>query len=205
MGALKQYLTNIPPQLLETMETAGSIQTIPANTEILRAGQFIKTIPVVLEGLVKVFSSYEDRELLLYYIKPQESCIMSFSAGLNNTPSEVFARTEEETTALLLPMDHVNKWTKSYPEINRLFFQQYNIRYSELLDTINHLLFDKMDKRLYDYLEEKIALTHRPILKMSHREIANELGTAREVISRVLKKLESEGKILQTNEGIKLP
>ena len=204
MGALNHYLSNIPPKLLETMEAAGTIQTIPANTEILRAGQYIKVIPVVLEGLVKVFSSYEDRELLLYYIKPQESCIMSFSAGLNNTPSQVYARTEDQTIALLLPTDHVNRWTKSHPDINRLFFNQFNIRYIELLDTINHLLFDKMDKRLYDYLKEKLALTHRPILKMSHREIANDLGTAREVITRVIKKLESEEKVLQTSDGIKL-
>jgi CRP/FNR family transcriptional regulator len=85
-----------------------------------------------------------------------------------------------------------------------LFFQQYNLRYSELIDTINHVLFDKMDKRLYDYLQEKVIITQKNPLKISHRQIASELGTAREVVSRVMKKLEVEGKVKQTGNYIEL-
>ena len=129
---------------------------------------------------------------------------MSFSASLKNEPSKVFAYTEEDTTALLLPADKVSSWTRQFPDINTLFFQQYNLRYSELLETINHLLCDKMDKRLYDYLKEKVSLTNKNPLKISHRQIANELGTAREVISRIMKKLEKEGKVVQGTNSIKI-
>jgi CRP/FNR family transcriptional regulator len=189
---------------MEELLDHSTIQTIPKDTEILREGQYVKVIPIVLDGLIKVFSRHEEKELLIYYIKPSDSCIMSFTSSLKSVPSPVFAITEEETTVLLLPASKVERWTKDYHDFNGLFYQQFNLRYSELLNTINHLLFDKMDKRLMDYLNEKRELTGKSLLKISHRVIANELGTAREVISRVAKKLESEGLIKQHHSGIEI-
>ena len=197
-------LSHLNPNLLKEVKDAALVKEIDKNVEILREGQYVKVVPIVLDGLIKVFTRHEEKELLLYYIKPDESCIMSFASSLKNEPSKIFAVTEEDTTALLLPVDKVIKWTKQFPGFNTLFFQQYNLRYSELLDTIHHVLFDKMDKRLFDYLQEKISLTNKNPLKISHRQIANELGTAREVISRVAKKLEHEGKLKQHSDGIEL-
>ena len=153
---ISKALSHLNADLINEIIAESVVQEIPSDTVILRDGQYVKVIPIVLDGLIKVFTRHEDKELLLYYIRPNESCIMSFSASLKNEPSKVFASTEEETTALLLPVDSVSKWTKQFPDINTLFFQQYNQRYSELLDTIHHVLFDKMDKRLYLYLKEKI-------------------------------------------------
>lgn len=201
---ITQTLSHLHPDLLAEIASVSTTEEIPENTEILREGQYVKVIPIVLEGLIKVFTRHEDKELLLYYIRPNESCIMSFAASLKNEPSKVFALTEEPTTTLLLPVDKVSAWIKQFPGINTLFFQQYNLRYSELLDTIHHVLFDKMDKRLYSYLQEKISLTNKNPLKISHRQIANELGTAREVISRVMKKLENEGKLKQHTNSIEI-
>ena len=93
---------------------------------------------------------------------------------------------------------------KEYPDFNLLFYNQFNLRYSELLDTIGHLLVDKMDRRLYDHLKKKSDLIDHRSIKMSHNQIANELGTAREVVTRVLKKLEIEGVIEQSSQGIKI-
>jgi len=197
-------LAHLDPELAQQIISHSTTLDIPQNTEILRDGQYVKVIPIVLEGLIKVFTRHEDKELLLYYIQPNESCIMSFAAGLKNQPSRVFAITEEETQALLLPIDKVTLWIKQFPDINTLFFQQYNIRYSELLDTINHVLFHKMDSRLFNYLQEKSRLTGKNPIKISHRQIANELGTAREVISRVMKKLEVEGKVKQHSNQIEI-
>jgi CRP/FNR family transcriptional regulator len=158
----------------------------------------------VLTGLVKVFSRFKERELLLYYIQPSESCIMTFSAAINQETSKVFAVTEEDTKLLLLPVEKLSGWLKTYPVLNTLFFQQFNLRYLELLDTIHHVLIDKMDKRLYDYLKEKARLTKKDTFKITHGQIANELGTVREVVSRVMKKLESEGKVEQIGTTIKI-
>ena len=129
---------------------------------------------------------------------------MSFAASLKNEQSKVFAITEEDTEVILLPVDQVSLWIKQFPDINSLFFQQYNLRYSELLETINHILFNKMDKRLFDYLQTKVKLTNQNPIKISHSIIANELGTAREVISRIMKKLENEGKVKQLSNSIEI-
>lgn len=201
---ISNALGHLNHDLVSEITATAIIKEIPKENEILREGQFVKVIPIVLEGLIKVYTRHEDKELLLYYIRPNESCIMSFAASLKNEQSKVFAITEEDTTALLLPVDKVASWIKQFPDINALFFQQYNLRYSDLLDTIHHVLFDKMDKRLFDYLQEKVSVTNHNPLKISHRQIANELGTAREVISRTMKKLETEKLVKQHPNSIEI-
>lgn len=204
MTDLSKLITPLHPDLRKELETHAILKEVPQGTEILREGQYVKVIPIVLEGLIKVFSRHEEKELLLYYIKPQESCIMSFAAGMKNEASKIFAVAEEDTSALLLPTDKVAQWVRDYPEVNQLFFQQYNLRYSDLLTTIHQLLFERMDKRLLDYLSNKSLLTGRNPIKISHRQIAAELGTAREVISRIMKKLENDGKIRQEANTIEI-
>ncbi len=198
------YPTHNYPRLFEKMSQIGELKEISKGTEILREGQFVKVIPLVQRGLIKVFTRYEDRELLLYYIRPNESCIMSFSASINNEPSQVFAVTEEDTEALLLPVREVEALINENPNGNRFFFQQYKSRYAELLDTIHHVLFSKMDTRLYQHLKDKVRLKGENPLQMSHQQLANELGTVREVISRVMKKLEGEGRVRQMGNTIQV-
>ncbi len=198
------YLSHLDPKLLDSIRSTAILKELPKNTEILREGQYIKVIPLVLKGLIKVFTRYKDRELLLYYIQPEESCIMSFSASLGNDPSSIYAVAEEDTKALLLPVREVQKWIVNYPGMNRLFFQQYKQRYTELLDTIHHVMFDKMDKRLYQHLLTKSEVKSQNPLTISHQQLADELGTVREVISRVMKKLETEELVKQHSNRIEL-
>jgi CRP/FNR family transcriptional regulator len=129
---------------------------------------------------------------------------MSFSASIRNEPSRIYAVTEENTRALLLPSQKVAEWTRQYHRINTLFYQQYNMRYAELLETIKYLLYHKLDKRILDYLIEKSRIKGEKIIDIRHKQIASELGTAREVITRLLKKLEKEGKIKQHAQGIEI-
>ncbi|MGB0403665.1 MAG: Crp/Fnr family transcriptional regulator [Salibacteraceae bacterium] len=204
MDQLKTELPFLSEGLTDEVVNSSTIQTFPPGLEILREGQYVKVVPLVIEGLIKVYTRHNDKELLLYYIQPKESCIMSFSASLKNEKSRVFAVTEEETRALLIPVDKIPNWIKEYPELNNLFYQQYNTRYTDLLDTIHHVLFDKMDVRLFDYLTNRVKLTDQNPLKISHRVIASELGTAREVISRTIKKLELEGKVIQHSNQIEV-
>ncbi len=204
MSSIRESLSFLSKDLITEIEESSSIRDIPAETEILRTGQYVKVIPIVLEGILQVFSRFRDKELLLYYIEPKQSCIMSFAAGLGNDPSGVFAKTEEDSKVLLLPVDKVRDWINKYPEINTLFYQQYHLRYNELLETVSHVVFDKMDKRLFDYLVEKSKVIDQNPVKISHRQIASELGTAREVVSRVVKKLEAEGKVIQHSYGIEI-
>lgn len=204
MSLAKSKLSFLKPDLVEKMFHESVVGEVPKGTEILREQQYVKVLPIVLSGLVKVYSRFDDRELLLYYIEPAQSCVMTFYAALKNTPSKVFATTEEDSEILMLPVKHLPNWLKDHPDLNELFYNQFNLRYTELLDTIGHLLLDKMDRRLYDHLNTKSTLMDNDMIKMSHSQLANELGTAREVITRVLKKLETDGKVEQNANGIKI-
>ncbi|HRG82019.1 MAG: Crp/Fnr family transcriptional regulator [Chitinophagaceae bacterium] len=204
LAEIKPFLPDFSQELLQVIATEGSVMDVPAGMEILKEGQYVRMIPIVLQGLVKVFTRVEEKELLLYYIGSTQSCIMSFSAGLSQSPSRIFAISEEPSMLLLLPAEKINKWIREFPALNDLFFRQYNLRYTEMLDTINSLLFGRMDQRLYQYLQEKSRLKGEKILDIRHKQIAAELGTAREVVTRVLKKLEQEGKIRQTEAGIEI-
>ena len=204
MEAERHMLSFLGPELLDELLAVSIIKEIPDKTEILKELQYVKVVPIVLEGLVKVYSRFNDKELLLYYIEPAQSCVMTFYAALQNTPSKVFAVTEADSKILLIPSEKLPQWVKGYPKFNELFYNQFNIRYTEMLETIGHLLLDKMDKRLFDHLAKKIEVSHHDSIKMSHNQLANELGTAREVVTRVLKKLENEGKVVQNEDGIKI-
>ncbi len=200
----RKKLSFLSSKLIDEIIKKSTVMEFPKGTEILKEEQYIKVLPIVLNGLVKVYSRFEEKELLLYYIEPSQSCVMTFHAALKHTPSKVYAITEENSQILLIPVEQLPKWLRDYPEFNELFYYQYNLRYTELLDTIKHLLVDKMDKSLFDHIKKKSLLTNNSPVNMSHSQIANELGTAREVISRILKKLEIEGKVEQNKDGIKI-
>lgn len=207
MTILEQVEKSLPKlsrELQKIIAEEAQFATFQAGTELLREGQYVKVIPLVLSGGLKVMADFEERELLLYYIRPSESCALSFSAALHDSPSQIKAITSEDSEVLLLPSSVVRQLTKDFDEFNQLFFDQYQMRYADLLGTIQSLLFGRMDERLLDYLKVKAQHAQGAALKIPHREIARELGTAREVISRVLKKLENEGTVEQGKEGIKI-
>ncbi len=189
-------------ELLKEIVLYASEKHFPANTELVKEGHYLKVLPLVLNGLVKVFTKHEDKELLLYYITQGETCIMSFASAINDEPSQIYAITEEDTHVILVPVDKLKQWVKTYPEFNTLLFNQYNIRYHDLMSTIHMVLFNKMEQRLYKYLTKKAEHIKIKHLKISHKQIASELGTAREVVSRVMKKLETEGFVKQEGNSI---
>jgi CRP/FNR family transcriptional regulator len=202
--AIENKFKYLGKELLVELLSVSEVKNFPAQTELVREGQYVKYIPIVLNGLVKVFTQFEEKELLLYYIKPEQSCIMSFSSCINNDKSKIFAITEEETTVLLIPSDKIAKWVTQFPTINALFYKQYDLRYAELVDTIHQMLYYKLDKRLIDYLSGKVKVTGKNPIKISHKEIANDLGTAREVVSRLVKKLEKQNLLQQHHDSIEL-
>jgi len=199
-----EIIQHFNSDLLQEIDAFSVVKNVPKDTEIIRDGQYITSIPIVIKGLVKVFTRYNEKEFLLYYIKPSESCVLSFIIGQKHEPSTIFAKTEEDSQILLMPFDKVAKWIKIYPEFSLMYFNQFNVRYYDLIETLNHVLFDRLDSRLFSYLKDKAVATNTTTIPISHKEIAFELGTSREVISRVLKKLESENKVLQTSKGIKI-
>lgn len=201
---VQKQLSFLGKELFTKIVEVSNIVEVEKNIEVLKEGQYVKVIPIVIKGLLKVFTRQEEKELLLYYIQPSESCIMSFSASISNDKSNVYAKTVEDSVLLLIPSDRINELTHQYPEFNDLFHQQFKVRYNDLLDTINQLVFTNLDQRLYHFLKESFRVRKENPLFISHREIANELGTAREVVSRVMKKLEKEQKVVQNQDSIKI-
>ena len=189
--------------LAEPLAKIGTIVELPAGHEILKEGQYVKFVPILLSGLVKVVTRGEMKDLLLYYIKPGESCIMSFIHALSQKPCNIYAISEEPTKALIIPSQELEGLIKDSANFNKLFHELSNQRYSDLLDTINEVFFLNLEERLTKYLKNKATLGDTSEIKITHQEIANDLGTAREVISRTLKKLEAQGSIQLVREGIR--
>ncbi|MCX6147166.1 MAG: Crp/Fnr family transcriptional regulator [Candidatus Kapabacteria bacterium] len=172
------------------------IKKFKADEVILRENSYISAIPIVSKGSIKVMRTDEDgREILLYYIKAGESCIMSFLGGMHNETSKIQAVCEEESEIYFLPIEKLTSLMKDHHEILDYIFKLYHRRFEELLDVVNAIAFKKMDERIFDFLKKKSEVTHTKEFHITHEQIANELGTARVVVSRILKQMESTGQI----------
>lgn len=204
MFQLPSLLDKFNSEIKEKISRFGIHKKIPKGAEILHEGQIITVVPLVLDGLLKVITRHDDKEFLLYYIQPSESCIMSFFGVIHHQKSKVYALTETDTEVLLLPADLVHDLIKHYPEFSLFFHQLQNVRYFDLLQTLHEVLFENLDTRILNYLREKAEQTKDPFIKIRHREIADAMGTSREVISRVTKKLEFEKMIAQYPDGIEV-
>lgn len=184
------------PELVEKLYRYGVTKTYQEGDIILDENSSIRSIPIVMKGMMKVIRTEEDgREILLYYIKAGESCIMSFLGGMHNEKSIVKAEVEEDTEILFLPVDKVSLFIKEYPEWLDYIFRLYHKRFEELLDIINAIAFKKVDERLLNLLHKKSEILNSKTIVVTHEQLANELGTARVVVSRLLKQLEDSAKL----------
>jgi CRP/FNR family transcriptional regulator len=182
------------PLIREKLADIGFAKTFSEGEVILNENAYIKAIPIVTTGSIRVMRTDEDgREILLYYIKVGESCIMSFLGGLHQDTSKVKAIAEEETEILFIPIDKVSLLIKEFPEWLDYIFRLYHKRFEELLEVVNTVAFKKMDERLLNFIKKKCEITKSQTLYVTHEQLANELGTARVVVSRLLKQMEDEG------------
>jgi CRP/FNR family transcriptional regulator len=173
------------PALVEKIHQYGIRKEYEGGSVILNEHASIGSIPIVTKGRLKVIRTEEDgREILLYHIRVGESCIMSFLGGLHNETSKVKAEVEEDAEILFLPMD--KEWLD-------YIFRLYHKRFEELLEIVNAIAFKKVDERMLALLNTKAKLTGNNVLSITHEQLANELGTARVVVSRLLKQLEENG------------
>jgi len=172
------------------------VKTYQAGNVILNENAHIRSIPIVNRGAIRVLRSEKDgREILLYYIKAGESCIMSFLGGMHNETSKVRAEVEEDTEILFLPIEKASALMHEYPEWLNYIFKLYHKRFEELLEVINAVAFKKVDERLLLLLNKKSELLGDKTITVTHEQLANELGTARVVVSRLLKQLETTGAV----------
>jgi CRP/FNR family transcriptional regulator, anaerobic regulatory protein len=201
----QQLLQIFDSSIVEEIIRVGQYHEFMAGEEIMRPGQYIKAIPFILSGLVKIMrEDAEGKELLLYYLGENDSCAMSLTCCMALRKSEVRAIAEEQTQILMIPVEFVEQWMEKYPGWKSFVFGTYQKRFEEMLSTIDNIAFKKMDERLLDYLEKKSETLSNNSINITHEEIARNLGTSREVVSRLLKQLERMGEVKLSRNKIEL-
>lgn len=179
----------------------GALKEVKAGETIINIGEYVKSMPLLLEGAIKILREDKDGdELLLYFLERGDTCAMTLSCCLGQTKSEIRAIAEKDTRLVMIPIEKMEEWTSRFKSWRNFVFESYHSRLSEMLDTIDTIAFLHMDERLMRYLQDKAKINRNEQIQVTHQEIAYDLHTSRVVVSRLLKKLELEGKIgLQRN------
>ena len=199
------YKNIFEPSLVAEIEEFGTVMHFEEGDVIMDYGKYIKMMPLITKGTIKVFrQDHDGRELLLYYLSSNESCSMAYSCCMEARQSEVKAIAEEAVSLIAIPHSKLDEWLCKYPSWKSYIMHSFNERFLELLKSIESIAFRKLDERLVHYLKEKQRISNSSVIKASHTTISEELGTSRVVISRLLKHLENEKKLLLYRNEIKL-
>ena len=191
--------------LVKEIENSGNLKHFEAGDTIVNMDSYIKHIPVVISGSMKVIRTEEDgREILLYYLTPGESCIVSILAGMKNETSKIKAIVEEDAEIMLIPADKAKEWVRKYPEWTDFIFNLYQKRFEELLEVVNSVAFQKIDTRLLHLIKQKTQLYQSKEISVTHQQLADELGITSEATSRVLKQMEKEHLLILSRNKIEL-
>lgn len=192
-------------ELLEEIKATGIVKSFPKESSILAPGAFIKSIPLLMQGIVKVMRHDEDEnEVLLYYLQTGETCAISLTCCMSNARSTVSVEVVEDAEMIMIPIEKLESWMSNYPSWKSFIMQSYRLRFDKLLQVVDNIAFRKIDERLEAYLHQKAETQNTRTIGTTHQEIANELGTSREVISRLLKKMEQLGMVKLGRNKIQL-
>ncbi len=192
-------------KLVDEIEVQGEFKTFPANEVLMRKGQYIRSTMLVLNGLIKIYREDDDgNEFLMYYLKPGEACALSLVCAAKHEASPIMAKTVTETDVMMVPVDTMSEWMSKFKSWYQFVIETYRTRFDELLTTLDNVAFRSMDERLEFYLKRAKEAQQAIMLNISHQEIANELNTSREVVSRLLKKMEQKGMVNLHRNAIEL-
>lgn len=202
---LKNIFPSFSSQLLEEISKHGMVKSLKEGEELLRSGQNIKSTMLILDGLVKIFREDEEgNEIYMYHLAAGQACALSIVCSLQNKTSEIKARAIAPTDVLAIPIKYVDTWMKEHNSWYQYVLSTYRSRFEELLNTIDAIAFSKMDERVVMHLKKHQEMLNSNIIPFTHAQIATELSTSREVISRLLKKLEEKGFIKLNRQNIEI-
>lgn len=191
--------------LLAEIESKAEFRMFEPNEVLMRKGQYIRSTMLILSGLVKVYREDEEgNEFLMYYLKPGEACALSLVCAARHEASPIMAKTVTATEVLMVPIEVMSEWMGKYKSWYQFVIETYRNRFDELLATIDSIAFRSLDERLEFYLQRAKEVEGVNTIEVSHQEIAQELNTSREVISRLLKKMEQRGKVKLSRNAIEI-
>lgn len=193
---LRAKFPDFSEELIQDMVEHGEVKNLPANSILMDVGKSIQSIPLLLEGNMKVMRpDDEGNELFLYYLYPGDACALSLVCSFSNRNSNVRAETIEDSSLLFVPIKFMDEWMSKHRSWYHYVLSTYQRRLEGVLQTVDSIAFRKMDERLIDYLKKVMDMSRSNVIHSTHQDIAQELNSSREVISRLLKKLEQRGQI----------
>jgi CRP/FNR family transcriptional regulator len=202
---LRKKFPQLEPALLDEIEREATLKEFVAGDVLMRSGQYIKSTIIILDGIVKIYRKDEEgAEFLMYYLQPGEACAISIICASKAETSEITAVAMEDTTALMIPLKFIDEWMRKYKSWYYFVLETYRSRFEELLLVIDNVAFRNMDERLLFYLKRYAETNQSKTIFLSHQQIADELNSSREVISRLLKKMEQRGLVLLNRNAIEL-
>ncbi|MFY7651633.1 MAG: Crp/Fnr family transcriptional regulator [Chitinophagaceae bacterium] len=182
--------------LVESIGEHGNIKSFKPGDVLMRTGQNIRSTALVVSGLLKVYrEDDEGNEFFMYYLEPGQACALSMVCATRQETSQLMVKAVSESDVIMVPLAFMDQWMSTYKSWYQFVVETYRSRFEELLVTIDHVAFRNMDERLEFYLQKHITTTQSNIISITHQEIANELNSSREVISRLMKKLAERGKV----------
>ncbi len=192
-------------KLCEEIATFGQLLTFEDGQTIQDYGQYVKLIPLIVKGSIKVLrKDKEENEIFLYFLEAGDTCPMSFTCCMVDKKSQIKSIAEEDITIIGIPIKKMNTWMSDFKTWKNFIFISYENRLNTCMLAIDSLAFKKTDQRLIDYLSKKVEVTQSSTINCTHQEIADDLNTSRELISRLLKKMEQDGKITLGRNKISL-
>jgi len=200
---LKKTFPFLEKDLILELSEASVLHTLRPEDSILGEGDYIKSFPIVISGYLRVVRlSGEGNELLLYYLKQGEICAMALTCCMGLQKSNIKMTAEEESVVLTVPVDYPEKWMSEYKTWKEFMMYSYRKRFEELIDTIDAIAFMKLDERLIRFFEERYKMTGKTVFTGTHQDIAMQLNTSREVISRLLRNLEKKNLLITERNSI---
>lgn len=190
----KEQFPQFEPGLVELIEKEAVQRSFNAGDIIMRTGQYIKSTVLVLEGRIKIYrENQEGGEFLMYYLQPGQACAVSMICAIQSGTSEIMAMAEEDSEVLMIPVHLMDDMMNQYKTWYQFVIQTYRGRFDELLSVVDNIAFRNMDERLEFYIKRYVEKAGKKNLEISHQQIADDLNSSREVISRLLKKMEQRG------------
>lgn len=205
LDPIKKLFPSFSSELVKDVDTNATIQSFKTGAIIMRTGQYIKNTVLVISGKIKIYREDENGgEFFMYYLQPGQACAISMICATKNETSQIMAKVVEDVELIMIPLPLMDKWMMQHRSWYEFVIDTYRSRFEEVLEVIDSIAFRAMDERLEFYLKRHADACGCKDLKLSHQEIASELNTSREVISRLLKKMEQRGLVNLQRNNIEL-
>ncbi|MBB2149081.1 Crp/Fnr family transcriptional regulator [Pedobacter gandavensis] len=197
---ISNYINTLFPQFEPALRTKlieeVTIKHFKAGEHLMQTGQYFRSTVLIVEGRVKLYREGTDgNEFFMYYLQPGEACALSMICAAKQESSKIMGKAIEDSTILMVPIALMDDLMKQYPSWYYFVMETYRARFEELLQVIDGIAFNGLDERLSFYLQKQAEQLETNQLNLTHQEIASDLNSSREVISRLLKKMEQKGEI----------